>query len=122
VLQAAADRGKLSIGVDSNQNHLHPGSVLTSMLKRVDVAVYNAFTDTLNGSWQAGAMSLGLAEDGVGFALDEHNRDLVTAEMESLIEGGQGAGHRGRAGGRGLLRHPELRRPPAWPCRSAAGR
>ena len=39
VLQAAADKGKLSIGVDSNQNYLHPGSVLTSMMKRVDVAV-----------------------------------------------------------------------------------
>ncbi|MDH3770200.1 MAG: BMP family ABC transporter substrate-binding protein, partial [Nitrospirota bacterium] len=43
VLQAAAESGKLSIGVDSNQNYVHPGSVLTSMLKRVDVAVYNAF-------------------------------------------------------------------------------
>ena len=45
VLQAAADAGKLGIGVDSNQNYLHPGTVLTSMLKRVDVAVYNAFKD-----------------------------------------------------------------------------
>ena len=86
VLQAAADQGKLSIGVDSNQNHLHPGSVLTSMLKRVDVAVYNAFKDTMDGTWEAGASSLGLAEDGVGFALDEHNRDLITPEMEAAIE------------------------------------
>ena len=86
VLQAAADQGKLSIGVDSNQNHLHPGSVLTSMLKRVDVAVYNAFKDTMDGTWEAGASSLGLAEDGVGFALDENNRDLITAEMEAAIE------------------------------------
>ncbi len=86
VLQAAADQGKLSIGVDSNQNHLHPGSVLTSMLKRVDVAVYNAFKDTMDGTWQAGASSLGLAEDGVGFALDENNRELITPEMEAAIE------------------------------------
>jgi basic membrane protein A and related proteins len=86
VLQAAADQGKLSIGVDSNQNHLHPGSVLTSMLKRVDVAVYNAFMDTMDGTWEAGAMSLGLAEDGVGFALDENNRELITAEMEAAID------------------------------------
>jgi basic membrane protein A and related proteins len=86
VLQAAADQGKLSIGVDSNQNHLHPGSVLTSMLKRVDVAVYNAFKDTMEGTWEAGANSLGLAEGGVGFALDEHNRELITAEMEAAIE------------------------------------
>jgi basic membrane protein A len=86
VLQAAADQGKLSIGVDSNQNHLHPGSVLTSMLKRVDVAVYNAFMDTMNGTWEAGASSLGLAEDGVGFAIDENNRELITPEMEAAIE------------------------------------
>jgi len=86
VLQAAADQGKLSIGVDSNQNHLHPGSVLTSMLKRVDVAVYNAFMDTMNGTWEAGALSLGLAEGGVGYAIDEHNRELITPEMEAAIE------------------------------------
>ncbi len=86
VLQAAADRGMLSIGVDSNQNHLHPGSVLTSMLKRVDVAVYNAFKGAQDGSWEAGAQSWGVAEDGVGFALDENNRELVTPEMEAAIE------------------------------------
>ncbi len=86
VLQAAADRGKLSIGVDSNQNHLHPGSVLTSMLKRVDVAVYNAFEDSMDGTWQPGAQFLGLAENGVDLAIDENNRDLITPEMEAAIE------------------------------------
>ncbi|MEZ5825709.1 MAG: BMP family ABC transporter substrate-binding protein [Geminicoccaceae bacterium] len=86
VLQAAADQGKLSIGVDSNQNHLHPGSVLTSMLKRVDVAVYNALKSAMDGSWQAGAQSLGLAEDGVGYSIDENNRDLITADMEAKLE------------------------------------
>ena len=60
VLQAAADYGKLSIGVDSNQNYLHPGSVLTSMLKRVDVAVYNAFKDAKDGTWKTGTQNLGL--------------------------------------------------------------
>jgi basic membrane protein A len=86
VLQAAADSGKLSIGVDSNQNYLHPGSVLTSMLKRVDVAVYNAFKDAMEGDLAPGAQNLGLAEEGVGYALDEHNRDLITAEMEAALE------------------------------------
>ena len=57
VLQAAADAGKLGIGVDSNQNYLHPGNVLTSMLKRVDVATYNAITDEKNGKWTAGHSS-----------------------------------------------------------------
>ena len=86
VLQAAADSGKLSIGVDSNQNYLHPGSVLTSMLKRVDVAVYDAFKTAMEATWEPGVKSLGLAEEGVGYALDEHNRELISAEMESQLE------------------------------------
>jgi basic membrane protein A len=85
VMQAAADEGKFSIGCDSNQNYLHPGSVLTSAVKRVDVAVYQAFLDAKNGSWKAGPRFLGLAEDGVDWALDEHNRKLVTAEMEQRV-------------------------------------
>jgi basic membrane protein A len=86
VLQAAADSGKLSIGVDSNQNYLHPGSVLTSMLKRVDVAVYNAFKDAMEGDLETGMQNLGLAEEGVGYALDEYNRELITPEMETQLE------------------------------------
>jgi basic membrane protein A len=86
VLQAAADADKLGIGVDSNQNYLHPGHVLTSMIKRVDVAVYNAFKDAMNGELEGGLMSLGLAEDGVGYALDDFNRDLLTPEMQAAIE------------------------------------
>jgi basic membrane protein A len=85
VMQAAKDEGKLSIGCDSNQNYLHPGSVLTSAVKRVDVAVYRAFTDARSGAWKAGPLFLGLAEDGVDWALDEHNRALVTPEMEQRI-------------------------------------
>jgi basic membrane protein A len=86
VLQAAADSGKLSIGVDSNQNYLHPGSVLTSMLKRVDVAVYNAFKTAKDGTWQPGEKNLGLADNGVGYALDDNNRSLITPEMEKKLE------------------------------------
>ena len=86
VLQAAADNGKLSIGVDSNQNHLHPGSVLTSMMKRVDVAVHDAFTSAKDGSWQPGMESLGLKEEGVGYALDDNNRAVLTPEMQAKID------------------------------------
>jgi basic membrane protein A len=86
VLQAAADAGKLGIGVDSNQNAMHPGKVLTSMLKRVDVAVYQAFTDAKNGEFTAGVNNLGLAEDGVGYAMDENNASLVTDEMKAAVE------------------------------------
>ncbi len=85
VLQAAADAQRLGIGVDSNQNHLHPGRVLTSMLKRVDQAVYNTFMTARNGTWRAGSTVLGLAEGGVGFALDEHNRALITPAMETAV-------------------------------------
>jgi basic membrane protein A len=86
VYQAAKDSGKLAIGVDSNQNYLHPGTMLTSMLKRVDVAAYNAFKTALDGSWKPGIQVLGLAEDGVGWALDEHNMALVSAEMKGKVE------------------------------------
>ncbi|HEV7416671.1 BMP family lipoprotein [Tianweitania sediminis] len=86
VLQAAADAGKLGIGVDSNQNMLHPGKILTSMVKRVDVAVYNAFTDAAKGEFKAGTNVLGLKEGGVDYAMDENNKDLVTEEMKAAAE------------------------------------
>jgi basic membrane protein A len=86
VLQAAADAGKLGIGVDSNQNALHPGKVLTSMLKRVDVAVYDAFITAKNDTFKPGVNVLGLKEDGVGVAIDEHNASLVTEEMKAAVE------------------------------------
>ncbi len=86
VLQAAADAGKLGIGVDSNQNGLHPGSVLTSMLKRVDKAVFKAFDDVRTDSWTAGFDVLGLAENGVGWALDDNNKDLVSDAMKAALD------------------------------------
>ena len=86
VIQAAADAGKLAIGVDSNQNGLAPGSVLTSMLKRVDVATYETLKDGLAGTFTAGIRSLGLAEDGVGWAQDEHNAGLLTDELKAAVE------------------------------------
>jgi len=86
VLQAAADAGKLSIGVDSNQNHLHPGSVLTSMIKRVDNAVYLAFKSARDGNWKPGTQILGLAEDGIGYAVDNNNAALITPEMTAKAE------------------------------------
>jgi basic membrane protein A len=91
VLQAAADGGKLSVGVDSNQNYLHPGSVLTSMLKRVDVAAYEVYQTAMDGTWTAGIRNLGLAEDGVGWALDEHNEALISAEMAQQVEAARAA-------------------------------
>ncbi|AZQ68921.1 BMP family ABC transporter substrate-binding protein [Silicimonas algicola] len=84
VLQAAADADILSIGVDSNQNYLHPGEVLTSMLKRVDNAVYEAFSQ--GPEMETGIQVLGLADDGVGYAVDDNNASLITDEMTAAVE------------------------------------
>ncbi|MFO1209184.1 MAG: BMP family ABC transporter substrate-binding protein [Amaricoccus sp.] len=86
VLQATADAGKLGIGVDSNQNYLHPGQVLTSMLKRVDNATYQAMMDQKDGKWTSGVYVMGLAQDGVGYALDENNEKLITPEMKAKVD------------------------------------
>jgi len=77
------------IGVDSNQNPLgdtdgDPATLnygLTSMLKRVDVAAYNAIMDVVNGEFEGGTLNLGLAEEGVDFALDEYNQALIPQEL-----------------------------------------
>ncbi|WP_232733516.1 BMP family lipoprotein [Vibrio sp. HA2012] len=86
VYQAAKDAGKFAIGVDSNQNHLHPGTMLTSMVKRVGVAAYKSWEEEMQGTWKAGIKVLGVKEGGVDWALDEHNADLITPEMKSYAE------------------------------------
>jgi basic membrane protein A len=86
VLQAAKDKGRVAIGVDSNQNHIQPGTVLTSMIKRVDLAVYESFKTARDGTWRPGVRSLGVAEGGVGYSLDQYNRSLITPEMERRLE------------------------------------
>ena len=86
VLQAANDKGKLAIGVDSNQDYIHPGTILTSMIKRVDLAIYEAFKTAKDGTWKAGVRNLGVAENGVGYSLDQYNRQLITPEMEKRLE------------------------------------
>src|SRR5262249_20740973 len=86
VLQAAKDKGRLAIGVDSNQNYLHPGSILTSMVKRVDVAVFESFKTAKDGTWKPGVRILGVADDAVGYSLDQYNRSLITPEMEKRLQ------------------------------------
>ena len=86
VLQAAKDRGKYAIGVDSNQNYLHPGTMLTSMTKRVDLAAYQSFKAAQAGTWKGGLQVLGLKEGGVDWALDQYNEKLVTPEMKATVE------------------------------------
>lgn len=85
VLQTAADEGILSIGVDANQNYLHPGQVLTSMLKRVDNAVYEAMT--MGEDLETGFNVMGVANRGVGFAMDENNDPIVSYDMLEVAYG-----------------------------------
>jgi basic membrane protein A and related proteins len=85
VYQAAKDQGKLAIGVDSNQNHLQPGTMLTSMLKRVDNAIHGIALSAKNGTWKPGVTVLGLKERGVGLAMDQHNAKLVSDETKKKL-------------------------------------
>ena len=85
VYQAAKDLGKLAIGVDSNQNGIHPGTMLTSMVKHVDKVVYDGFSTARDGTWKPGLQSLGLKEGGVDWALDDNNRALVSDAMEQRV-------------------------------------
>src|SRR5271163_2320166 len=86
VLKAAADAGKFGIGVDSNQNGLFPGHVLTSALKRVDVATYDSFMAAKNGTWKAGNQVFDLKNDGVGYAVDDNNKTILSAEAKAKAE------------------------------------
>lgn len=81
VYQAAKDAGKLAIGVDSNQNHLQPGTMLTSMVKRVDVAVYNVLK-----AWKPGVQVLGLKEGGVDYAADDNNAKLLNPALKAKVD------------------------------------
>jgi len=91
VIRAVADKDKLAIGVDSNQNGIAPGNVLTSMLKRVDVAAYDTLKLAKAGEFEAGVSILGLAEDGVDWALDDNNKDLITDAMKAEIKAARAA-------------------------------
>src|SRR6266851_2106560 len=89
VEQAGKQNGRAThfvIGVDSNQNMVKPGFVLTSMVKRVDNAVYAIVDDVVKGRFQAGFHVYGLDKDGVGYAMDDNNKDLVTPEMIQQVE------------------------------------
>lgn len=77
---------RYSIGVDSNQNGLFPGHVLTSMIKKVDIAVYSGILGITKGTWDAGILNLGLKENAIGYAVDEHNQNLLESGMIATVE------------------------------------
>jgi basic membrane protein A len=84
-LQTAKEKGKLAIGVDSNQNYLHPGTMLTSMVKHVDQAIYDSFMSMKKGTWKPGVTYKGLKEGGVDWVVDKDNRAIVTPAMEKKV-------------------------------------
>ena len=86
VLKAAADAGKLGIGVDSDQDNLFPGKVLTSALKHVDIATYKSFMDAKNGTWKPGDEYLGLKEGGVDYAVDQWNKSILSPEAKAAAD------------------------------------
>jgi basic membrane protein A len=96
VFQAARSRGALAIGVDSDQFHEAPCCVLTSMIKRVDVAVFDVVQSVQEGRFAGGVREFGLARDGVGFVYDDNNRALLAPgvvdrvrELERAVAAGE---------------------------------
>ncbi len=86
VLLAANRNNKLAIGIDSNQNNLFPGSVLTSLIKRVDKAVYDTLKADQENSWEPGTRYMGLSEGALDYAVDMYNKNLITKEMVDRVE------------------------------------
>jgi basic membrane protein A len=86
VFDAVEEKKKLAIGVDSNQNWMKPGSILTSMMKRVDVAVYNTIADAQKGKFTAGPVRYGFKDKGVDYAVDTHNEKLLTPDITKKLE------------------------------------
>ncbi|MEO6655061.1 MAG: BMP family ABC transporter substrate-binding protein [Pyrinomonadaceae bacterium] len=80
------EANKFVIGVDSNQNGVKPGFVLTSMVKRVDNAVYDVVKEMLNGKFDGGFHVFGLDKDGVGYAMDDNNKALIPADVIQKVE------------------------------------
>lgn len=86
VFDAAEDRKQFAIGVDANQNWVKPGLILTSMLKRVDVAVFSVIEDARNGRFSGGIKRFGLSNRGIDYAVDEHNAKILTESVRKQAD------------------------------------
>jgi basic membrane protein A len=86
VLSAAHDAGKFAIGIDTNQNNIYPGTVLTSLVKRVDLAVYNALKLSNSKTWEPGTKYLSAADGYLDYAVDNNNRTLISKDLIDRIE------------------------------------
>ena len=80
------EANKFVIGVDSNQNAVKPGFVLTSMVKRVDNAVYDVVKEVLGGKFEGGFHVFGLDKDGVAYAMDDNNKPLIPQDVIKKVE------------------------------------
>jgi basic membrane protein A len=83
---ATGEANKFVIGVDSNQNGVKPGFVLTSMVKRVDIACFDVVKELLAGRFDGGFHVFGLDKDGVAYAVDEHNKALIPQDVIQKVE------------------------------------
>jgi len=86
VIEAARLKGVFAIGVDSNQNHMAPGTLLTSMEKRVDRAVYEIIRGLVEGEFSGGVHEFGLEGGALSYSLDEHNEALIPAEHRAVAD------------------------------------
>ena len=86
VFDAAEAANKFAIGVDSNQNYMKPGHILTSMIKRIDNAVYSMVKDEVDGKFKGGIHVYGLDNEGVGYAVDEYNKALIPQAVIEKVE------------------------------------
>jgi basic membrane protein A len=86
VFEAARQTGHYAIGVDADQYSEAPGHVMTSMVKGVSPAVFDAVKRVKDGTFQGGVRSFGLAENGVGYVYDEHNRALIPPAVHERVE------------------------------------
>jgi basic membrane protein A and related proteins len=86
VFEAARDRDRLAIGVDSDQQAEAPGHILTSMIKRIDVAVFDAIRDAQQGKFAGGVREMGLAEGALDYVYDDNNKVWITDDVRAKVE------------------------------------
>lgn len=87
VFDAAKEQKKFAIGVDSDQFHAAPCCVLTSMIKKVDVAVFDTIKKVAENKFTSGVYEFGLAEDGVGFVYDDNNKAFIPQAVVDEVNG-----------------------------------
>ena len=86
VFEAARQTGKYAIGVDADQYSEAPGRIVTSMVKGIDVAVFDMINHVKQRRFKGGVFTYGLPQNGVGYVYDEHNRALIPDSVRARVE------------------------------------